>query len=73
MAGLDTGICHQDNGASNTSQSAKGLQGRSSNPSIMTVLEMDGTSHRPRQRHELDRKKTEVLRALGWMVIRINH
>jgi hypothetical protein len=43
------------------------------NPSIMTVLEMDGTSHRPRQRQELDRKKTEVLEALGWTVIRINH
>jgi hypothetical protein len=43
------------------------------NPSIMTVLEMDGPSHRPRQRQELDRKKTEVLRALGWTVIRINH
>ena len=39
------------------------------NPSTMTVVEMDGTSHRPRQRQELDRKKTEVLRALGWTVI----
>jgi Protein of unknown function (DUF559) len=43
------------------------------NPNTMTVLEMDGSSHRPRQRQELDRKKTEVLRALGWTVIRINH
>jgi hypothetical protein len=43
------------------------------NPGTMTVLEMDGTSHRPRRRQELDRKKTEVLQALGWTVIRINH
>jgi Protein of unknown function (DUF559) len=43
------------------------------NPSTMTVLEIDGKSHRPMERRKLDRKKTEVLEALGWSVIRVNH
>jgi hypothetical protein len=42
-------------------------------PKAKIVLELDGTAYRPMERRELDRKKTEVLEALGWTVIRINH
>jgi hypothetical protein len=35
------------------------------------VLEMDGPSHRPHTRKAVDRRKDEVLTALGWRVIRV--
>lgn len=43
------------------------------NPETMMVLEMDGPAHLPMDRQDLDRKKDEVLQALGWTVIRIPH
>jgi hypothetical protein len=42
-------------------------------PTLMKVIEFDGPCHRPHKRQELDRKKTEVLEALGWTVTRIRH
>lgn len=43
------------------------------NPKIMRVVEFDGQSHRGQKRQEQDRRKTEVLEALGWKVIRLRH
>ena len=43
------------------------------NPKEMTVIELDGPSHRNWKSKELDKKKTEVLESLGWRVIRIKH
>ena len=41
------------------------------NPKTRTVLELDGSSHKGRE--QLDRRKTEVLQALGWKVLRCRH
>ena len=38
-----------------------------------TAIELDGPCHLSRARQDLDRKKTAVLQALGWRVIRIRH
>jgi len=37
------------------------------------VIELDGPSHRSRRKLCEDRRKTEVLEALGWSVTRIVH
>lgn len=42
-------------------------------PDLLVAIELDGPSHRPRERQRLDQKKTEVLKALGWRVIRVAH
>ena len=42
-------------------------------PELKIAIELDGQSHRPRERQAQDRKKTEVLEALGWKVIRVRH
>jgi len=42
-------------------------------PSLRIVIELDGASHRCRWQAEKDQKKTEVLEALGWKVIRFKH
>ena len=40
---------------------------------LCIAVELDGPSHRPRAQQMLDNKKTEVLRALGWEVLRLQH
>lgn len=42
-------------------------------PETKTVVELDGPSHRNRKQQVLDRKKDEVLIALGWTVTRVRH
>jgi Protein of unknown function (DUF559) len=43
-------------------------------PAAMLAIEIDGNSHRTRRWRYLDRRKTEVLEALGWSVLRYwNH
>lgn len=42
-------------------------------PDLRVAVELDGPKHRPRAQQVLDRKKTEVLEALGWTVIRVRH
>lgn len=42
-------------------------------PDSKTVLELDGPHHRIRRQWEVDQRKTEVLQALGWRVIRLQH
>ena len=37
------------------------------------AIEMDGASHIPLKQRKKDRKKTKVLEALGWTVIRLRH
>ena len=37
------------------------------------AIEMDGASHIPLKQRKKDRKKTKVLEALGWTVIRLKH
>lgn len=39
-------------------------------PARMLVIEVDGKTHRLRKWQFLDARKTEVLRALGWSVLR---
>ncbi len=43
------------------------------NPDKRIVIELDGPSHKGLPRQQLDRKKTEVLEALGWEVHRLTH
>jgi len=43
------------------------------NPKQKLIIEMDGPCHRPRKQRKLDRKKTKVLKALGWRVVRLKH
>jgi Protein of unknown function (DUF559) len=43
------------------------------NPETKHVIEMDGPKHRPMAQRVIDRRKTEVLQALGWTVDRISH
>jgi hypothetical protein len=43
------------------------------NPETKQVIEVDGPSHRARARQLVDRKKTEILEALGWTVTRVSH
>jgi len=43
------------------------------NPDTMIAIELDGQSHFPLLRQAQDKKKTKVLEALGWTVIRIKH
>jgi hypothetical protein len=42
------------------------------NPKLKRVIELDGVSHK-RTTSTKDQKKTEVLQALGWKVVRIRH
>jgi hypothetical protein len=42
------------------------------NPTTRIVVELDGPAH-SLARQEIDKKKTEVLTALGWRVLRIRH
>lgn len=42
-------------------------------PIAMIAIELDGPAHLGRKREEQDRKKTEVLEALGWRVLRVKH
>jgi|SRR3990167_2465758 len=43
------------------------------NPETMTVIEIDGPSHRVAIQMERDRRKERILGALGWKVIRLPH
>ena len=43
------------------------------NPVSKIAVELDGQAHRPHAKRALDQKKTEVLQALGWFVVRIKH
>ena len=43
------------------------------NPATKTVVELDGPSHRPKQKRLADQRKTEILIALGWQGIRVAH
>lgn len=43
------------------------------NPTTKVAIELDGQKHTPMAQRALDAKKTEVLSALGWRVIRIQH
>lgn len=43
------------------------------NPRRKIAVEVDGASHRGRKREAEDRKKTQVLNALGWSVARVKH
>jgi hypothetical protein len=40
-------------------------------PSLKVGLDMDGSSHVPRQRQQADRRKDSRLRAMGWTVLRV--
>ena len=42
-------------------------------PSSMTAIEVDGSTHRLRRWRFLDARKTEILEALGWSVIRFRN
>jgi len=43
-------------------------------PPAMLAIEVDGNTHRTKRWRYLDRRKTEVLEALGWSVLRFwNH
>lgn len=39
-------------------------------PSTLTAIEVDGNSHKTRKWKFLDKRKTEILNALGWSVLR---
>jgi very-short-patch-repair endonuclease len=39
-------------------------------PSVKLAIEVDGASHKTRKWKFLDRRKTQVLEALGWFVLR---
>ena len=43
------------------------------NPIQKIVIELDGVSHHPMEQKKKDRKKTKILTALGWNVIRLVH
>jgi very-short-patch-repair endonuclease len=43
------------------------------NPETMIVIELDGVSHLPMEQKRKDKKKTLVLEALGWTVLRLQH
>jgi hypothetical protein len=43
------------------------------NPETLTVIELDSPYHNTIEQRRLDKKKNEVLEALGWKVIRIKH
>jgi hypothetical protein len=43
------------------------------NPETLTVIELDSPTHNTIEQRRLDKKKNEVLQALGWKVIRIKH
>lgn len=42
-------------------------------PSAMLAIEIDGNSHRQRKWRFLDKRKTEILNALGWSVLRFSN
>ena len=42
-------------------------------PTCQLAIEVDGNSHRSKRWQFLDRRKTEVLAALGWRVIRFRN
>ena len=43
------------------------------NPDQMIVIELDGASHLSMKQKKTDEKKDEILKALGWIVIRLSH
>lgn len=43
------------------------------NPEEKVAIEVDGPYHTKRRQKELDTKKQEVLEALGWRVLRVEH
>lgn len=42
-------------------------------PEHRIVLEIDGPVHRPHSMRAVDQRKTDVLTALGWLVVRVPH
>jgi hypothetical protein len=42
-------------------------------PARMLAIEVDGNSHNTRKWRFLDRRKTEILNALGWSVLRFSN
>jgi hypothetical protein len=43
------------------------------NPETKTVIELDGPSHKSSVRREQDSRKTVILEALGWKVVRLQY
>jgi hypothetical protein len=43
------------------------------NPDLKEAIEFDGPCHRPFAKQKKDRKKTKVLKALGWKIYRVKH
>ena len=43
------------------------------NPADKIAIELDGASHHNQVARETDKKKDEILKALGWTVIRLRH
>ena len=42
-------------------------------PIAMVAIEVDGCCHKSKEQKIKDAKKTKVLEALGWTVLRLNH
>lgn len=72
-AGFVPGLVVRTKGHGTVHSPPRGYKVDLGHPRRKLALEIDGPVHKSKERQGLDRKKTEVLEALGWRVFRLVH